>query len=76
MILNIRVIPKASRNLVKKEKGLLKAYLTKPAQDDLANMQLIEILADYLKIKKYQVKIIKGEKSRNKLVEIDAATTG
>ena len=45
-------------------------------QDDLANMQLIEILADYLKIKKYQVKIIKGEKSRNKLVEIDAATTG
>jgi len=76
MILSIRVIPKASRNLVKKEKGLLKVYLTKPAQDGLANMQLIELLADYLKIRKYRVKIIKGEKSRDKLVEIDATTAG
>ncbi len=74
MILNVRVIPKASRNLVQKEKGFLKVYLTKPAQDNLANMQLIELLSEYLKIKKYQLKIIKGEKSRDKLVEINAAT--
>jgi uncharacterized protein YggU (UPF0235/DUF167 family) len=74
MILNVRVIPKASRNLVQKEKGFLKVYLTKPAQDNLANMQLIELLSEYLKIKKYQLKIIKGEKFRDKLVEINAAT--
>ncbi len=71
MILRIRVIPKASMNLVKKEKGLLKVYLTKPAQDNLANTQLIELLSKHLKVKKYQLKIIKGEKSRDKLVEIN-----
>ena len=70
MILNIRVIPKSSRNLVKKENNLFKVYLTKPAQDGLANNQLIDLLSEYLGIKKYQLKIIKGDKSRNKLVEI------
>jgi len=71
MILNIRVSPKASRNLVKEEEGFLKVYLTKPNQEGLANKQLIELLAEYLKVKKYRVKIIKGEKSRSKTVQID-----
>ena len=70
MILNVRVIPKASRNFVKKENDNLKVYLTKPAQDGLANTQLIELLSEFLNIKKYQIKIIKGQKSRDKLVEI------
>lgn len=71
MILNIRVIPKASRNLVKKENDRFKVYLTKPAQDGLANNQLIELLAEYLNLKKYQIKIIKGKHTREKVVEID-----
>lgn len=70
MILDIRVIPKASRNLVKEENAKFKVYLTKPAEDGLANEQLIELLARHFKVKKYQVRIIKGEKSRNKSVEI------
>lgn len=70
MIFNLRVIPKASRNLVKEEEHGFKVYLTKPAQDGLANAQLIGLLSEHLKIKKYQIKIIKGDKSRNKLVEI------
>jgi len=72
VILNIRVIPKASRNLIKKENDSLKAYLTKAAQNGLANKQLIELLAKHLKVKKYQIKIIKGEKARNKVIEIDS----
>ena len=71
MILSVRVIPRASRNEVKTQNGNLKVYLTKPAHDGLANAQLIEILAEYLKVKKYQIKIIKGETSRNKLIAID-----
>ncbi|MBP7836012.1 MAG: DUF167 domain-containing protein [Candidatus Omnitrophica bacterium] len=70
MILTVRVVPKASRNLVKEEDKGFKVYLTKPAQDGLANEQLIGLLSEHLKIKKYQIKIIKGDKSRNKLVEI------
>lgn len=70
MILSVKVIPKASRNLVKKEGNGFKVYLTRPAQDGLANEQLVRLLSEHLKIKKYQLKIIKGNKSRNKLVEI------
>lgn len=72
MTLNIRVIPKSGRNLVKEEDGRLKVYLTQSPQDGLANIQLIKLLSRHLKIKKYQIKIIKGLKSRDKLVEINA----
>jgi len=72
MILEIRVTPKASRELIKEEDGKLKAYLTKPAEDNLANLQLIDLLSEYLHTKKSLIKIIKGHKSRNKLVEVDA----
>jgi uncharacterized protein len=71
MILNIRVVPKSSRNLVKHEQGVWKVYVTKPAHDGLANEQLVELLAGHLTIKKYRIKILKGEKSRNKLVQVD-----
>lgn len=69
MILSVRVSPKASRNMVKKEGDNFKVYLTKPAQDGLANEQLISLLAGHLGVKKYQLKIIKGLKGRDKLVE-------
>jgi len=73
VILNIRVIPKASRNLVEGEGNSFRIYLTQPAHDGLANKQLIESLAEHLKVKRYRIKIIKGEKSRNKVIEINAA---
>ena len=68
--INIRVVPKASRVLVKEENGMLKVYLTRPAQDGLANEQLIEVLADYLKVKKYQLTLVGGGHSRSKTIEI------
>ncbi|MFH0913036.1 MAG: DUF167 domain-containing protein [Candidatus Omnitrophota bacterium] len=70
--MNIRVIPKASRNFIRQENNRYKVYLTRPAHDGLANKQLIELLAKHLSLKKYQIKIIHGEKSRDKVVEIDA----
>lgn len=47
-------------------------YVNKPAEDGLANAQLIKILAEHLKVKKYQIKIIKGHKSRDKIIEVNA----
>ncbi|PIQ85280.1 MAG: hypothetical protein COV73_05960 [Candidatus Omnitrophica bacterium CG11_big_fil_rev_8_21_14_0_20_43_6] len=73
MIFNIRVSPRASRNRVEQTQDTLKVYLTKPAADGLANAQLIDLLSAHFKIKKYQIRIKSGVKSRNKLVEIDAA---
>lgn len=71
MICTVRVCPRASRNLVEQDINALVVHLTKPAADGQANSQLIELLAKHFKIKKYQIKIMRGLKSRNKIVEID-----
>lgn len=67
----IRVIPKA-RRLKVEETGnkQLKVHLTQPACEGKANIQLIEVLADYLRVKKYQIRIVQGVSSRNKKVHI------
>ena len=71
MIFNVRVNPRASRNHVERLGNKLKVYLTNPACEGQANKQLIDLLSSHLKIKKYQIRIKSGEKSRDKLVEID-----
>jgi hypothetical protein len=68
--INVRVVPRASRIQVKEESGAIKVYLTRPAQDGEANSQLIEVLAEHLKIKKYRIKILKGQACRNKIIQI------
>jgi len=71
MVLAVKVIPRSSRNLVKEENGRLKVYLTRAPLEGLANAQLIAVLSEHFKLKKYQIRIIQGEKSRNKVIEID-----
>ena len=73
MIFNVRVTVRASSNRIEQTGSNLKVYLTKPAAGGLANAQLIDLLSAHFKIKKYQVSIKSGERSRHKLVEIDAA---
>lgn len=70
MKLNIKVVPRASKDRIVEENGALKIYVTSPAVDGMANKAVIESLADHFKTKKRMVKIISGEKSRNKTVEI------
>jgi len=67
----VRVVPRASRNLLKEEGNILKVYLTKPAQDGMANAQLIKLLSEHLGVAKSKVRIVQGGKSRNKIIEID-----
>jgi uncharacterized protein len=71
MRLKIKVQPRASRNLVKEENGSLKVYLTKPAVDGAANEQLVELLSEHLQVKKYQLQIVSGAKSRNKVIKVN-----
>jgi len=72
MIFNVRVTPRASRNRVQQIGNKLKVYLTKPAQEGQANNQLIDLLSTHFKTKKYKITIKSGDKSRDKLIEIDA----
>jgi len=71
MVLDIRVIPKSGRSLVKENPdGSFKVYLTRPAIEGEANEELVKLMAEYFKVKKYLVSIIKGKKGRNKIVRI------
>ncbi|HMQ01526.1 MAG TPA: DUF167 domain-containing protein [Candidatus Doudnabacteria bacterium] len=51
--------------------GTLHVYVSEPALENRANLAVIEALAKYLQIKKAQLKLISGRKSKNKLFEIE-----
>ena len=71
MIIEIKVVPAAKKNQVLNEEGTYKVYLTASPQDGKANKALIALLAEYFDVKKRQVEIIKGLKSRHKTINID-----
>jgi len=71
MKIKVKVIPRAKKEKIKKEDGIIKIYTSKPPVDGKANKSLIEMLADYLNVKKNAITITQGLKSRNKIVEID-----
>lgn len=70
-ILQIKVIPKASKQQIIKEKERIKIKLTSPAQKGKANKQLIELLSKRLKVPKSKIKIVSGENSRDKRILIE-----
>jgi hypothetical protein len=68
--INVRVMPRAKKNKVVEEAGRLKVYLTAPPVEGRANEALVELLAEHFKVKKSQITIVRGEKSRDKVVVI------
>lgn len=70
MTVNVRVVTGARKNEVFSIENGFKVYLNAPAVEGKANKALIEVLADYFKVKKSQVSIVKGLKGRRKIVEI------
>lgn len=71
MQLNVKVIPSAKVQQIQRGiDGALKVWLKSKPVDGQANKELIEVLSDYYKIKKYDIHIVSGLKSRNKIIEI------
>ncbi|MCB2192204.1 MAG: YggU family protein [Deltaproteobacteria bacterium] len=69
--LAIRVAPRASRNeLAGVEAGVLKVRLTAPPVEGAANQALVKLLAKTLGVAKGKVRVVSGERSRNKRVLI------
>ncbi|MDP8266165.1 MAG: DUF167 domain-containing protein [Candidatus Aceula meridiana] len=73
----LKVIPGAKRNLFKEDADLFeeelgggKVYLTAPAVDGKANKALIQFLAKHYNVRKADITIIKGLKSRHKTINI------
>ncbi len=71
----VRLAPRSSRNsIVGEHQGALKIALTAPPVEGAANQALVEFLAKTLGIRKSAVKIIAGEKSKNKTVRVEGIT--
>jgi len=69
--LKIKVITNAKRNTVVEGEGSLKVYVNAPPVDGKANKVVAKVLAEHFKIRKSNVKILRGEKSKEKVIEID-----
>jgi len=68
-LVKIHVNPRSSKDGITGIHGdALNIKLTAPAVEGKANKAVISFLSDFFKIKKRQVKIKSGEKSRNKTV--------
>ena len=71
VVFNIRVIPRASRCEFAGVQGdALKIRITAPPVEGAANKECIKFLSDMLGVKKSQITIIAGHRSRNKKVSI------
>lgn len=69
--INMRVIPRARQNKIEQdENGLYRVHITAAPVDGAANAAVLRMLADYFHVPKTQIKIIRGETSRDKVVEI------
>ena len=74
-IVSVRVQPRASRDeLAGEMNGALKVRLQAPAVENHANDALIEFLAQLLKTPKSAVRILSGDRSRFKRIEIRGVT--
>jgi len=67
--LNVIVQPRASRSaIVGEHEGAIKIRLAAPPVDGAANAELIALLARRLGLRKGDIEILSGERSRRKVV--------
>ena len=71
MRIELKVMPGARRNQWVQEGEGIKVYLTAPAVDGKANAALITFLSKHFKVKSSRIEIIKGLKSRHKIINIE-----
>lgn len=60
----------ALRGIDANNSELYKVYVTVAPEQGKANKKMIDLLAEYFRVSKSQIRILKGEISRNKIVEI------
>ena len=68
----VRVVPRARRNVVEvAEDGSLRVRVTAAPEDGKANEALVSLLSKQLRVPKSSVRVVRGHRARNKVVEVD-----
>ncbi|MGE5334897.1 MAG: DUF167 domain-containing protein [Nitrososphaerota archaeon] len=71
LIVSVRVTPRARRNALALENGVIRAWLTAPPVEGAANAALLALLAEQLGVPKRAVTLVRGETAREKVVAIE-----
>ena len=72
MIINVTVVPNAKNfEITKTGENDYKVRVDAPATRGEANKRLLVLLANYFNVPLYTVKVVKGFKSRRKIIAID-----
>ena len=73
--IDVKVLPRSSKDeIVVKKDGVYRIKLTAPAIEGKANKALLKLLARKLGIPKREIRIISGERSRVKSIQIERLT--
>jgi hypothetical protein len=71
-IFNIKVIPRARVNSVTRdENGNFKVHTTTAPSGGKANDAVIRALADFLDVPRSKIRIVRGQTSHNKVIEVE-----
>jgi len=71
IVIKIKVKPKSKKEYVKKiSENEFEVAVNAPPEKGKANKRLIELISKYFAVSKNNVRILKGEKSRNKILKI------
>lgn len=68
--IQVRVTPKASRNMVKLEDGEIRVYVTTVPEGGKATAAVQKLLAKSLGIAKTRLELVRGQTSRDKLFRV------
>ncbi len=73
MLIKVKVSPGNKRQeVIEKKSDEFEVLLKSKPVLGAANKEMVMLLANFFKIKTSQLRIIKGKKSRNKIIEINA----
>lgn len=75
VVIDVRVIPRAKRTELGGERdGAIVVRLAAPPVEGAANDALVAFLADMLRLPRRDIRIVSGEKSRDKKVAVTGMT--
>lgn len=70
--INVKVKPSSrSNDVIKLTNNSFEVKVTIPPEKGKANKKVIELLAEYLKVPKTNISIVRGHSSRQKVFEIE-----
>lgn len=70
-VFTLRVTPRARRNSIVVQDGVLRIHVTAPPEDGKANKVVLKLLAKALRVAPSRLTLMRGDTGRDKLVRLD-----